>query len=255
MDLRELSQEPFCRHPWEVARFRFFSAIVRAHLVPRGAATFLDVGAGDGWFARELAAQIGTLHQITCWDSGYDRDTCARLRAMSDHRVTYRSDRPVREPFDAVLLLDVLEHVEDDAALLRALVAENLAPAGAVLVSVPAWPALYGPHDAALKHYRRYWPGALRDLVRRCGLKTEIRGGLFHSLLVPRIVQRMRERWIEAPGNGADAPDELRWNHAAWLRRLVDGALRVDNGFSRLAASAGVTIPGLSAWALCRRSS
>jgi hypothetical protein len=174
---------------------------------------------------------------------------------MSDHRVTYRPDRPAHESFDAVLLLDVLEHVEDDAAFLRALVAENLAPGGAALVSVPAWPALYGPHDAALKHYRRYRPGALADLVGRCGLRMEMTGGLFHSLLMPRIVQRMRERRTEAPANGADAPDELRWNHAAWLRRLVDGALRVDNGLSRLAAAAGVALPGLSAWALCRRSS
>jgi SAM-dependent methyltransferase len=255
MDLRERTREPFCRHPWEVARFRFFSAIVRSHVVPRGPATVLDAGAGDGWFARELAAQVGTLHRIVCWDTGYDAEACAALRATSDDRVTYRRDRPAHEPFDLVLLLDVLEHVEDDAALLRTVVAENLAAGGAVLVSVPAWPPLYGRHDAALQHHRRYWPGELARLVHRCGLRTETAGGLFHSLLLPRALARVRERWTEAPANGAGAPDELRWQHGAWLRRLVDGALRVDNGLSRLAAAAGVRLPGLSAWALCRRSS
>ncbi len=253
MDLRELAREPFCRHPWEVARLRFFAAIVRSYAMARGAPRVLDVGAGDGWFARQLAAHIGA--EIVCWDTGYDDETCAALRAVSDARVTYRSDRPAHEPFDAVLLLDVLEHVADDAVLLQTLVAENLAPGGAVLLSVPAWPPLYGPHDAALKHHRRYWPGELARLASRCGLRVEIAGGLFHALLVPRVLERLRERWIEPPANGAVAPAELRWNHATWLRRLVDGVLRVDNGLSRLAAVAGVRLPGLSAWALCRRSS
>ncbi|HXT79800.1 MAG TPA: methyltransferase domain-containing protein [Acetobacteraceae bacterium] len=65
------------------------------------------------------------------------------------------------QAFDAILYLDVLEHIEDDAAELRS-VAGLLAPGGRLVVLVPAHQSLFSPFDAAIGHYRRYSRARLR---------------------------------------------------------------------------------------------
>jgi hypothetical protein len=118
------------------------------------------------------------------------------------------------------------------------------------LVSVPAHPALWGPHDLALRHYRRYSASALAELLAGAGLVRERGGGLFHSLMLPRLLQNARDRWVGAP-QGSDAPPDGGWRGTALSAHLVELALRADTAVSRAAARAGVGLPGLSLWALC----
>jgi SAM-dependent methyltransferase len=70
---------------------------------------------------------------------------------------------------DTCVCLNVLEHVEDDAGALEAM-AGVLEPGGVIVLIVPAFPALYGPIDRNLGHYRRYTRGSMRDLAKRTGL-------------------------------------------------------------------------------------
>ena len=70
---------------------------------------------------------------------------------------------------DSVVCVNVLEHIEDDAAALRAM-AEILVPGGVIVLVVPAFEALYGPIDRNLGHYRRYRCGPLRKLAGVAGL-------------------------------------------------------------------------------------
>lgn len=70
------------------------------------------------------------------------------------------------EAFDAILYLDVLEHIAADRAeLTRA--AERLRVGGALVVLAPAWPSLYAPFDAAVGHRRRYTRRTLQGAVPR----------------------------------------------------------------------------------------
>lgn len=66
---------------------------------------------------------------------------------------------------DAIVMHDVLEHIEDDAAAVQAVHA-LLAPGGVAVISVPAYQWLFGHHDVQLGHYRRYTSGRLRKLFR-----------------------------------------------------------------------------------------
>ena len=95
-------------------------------------------------------------------------------------------DIPVPESWaDGVLLLDVIEHVDDDVAALRA--ARRVArPGGAVMVSVPAYEWLWSGHDAALGHRRRYTAQRLRAALTAAGLHVE-RVGYFNTVLFPAI--------------------------------------------------------------------
>lgn len=101
---------------------------------------------------RERFPGRGNLHVLTC-EAGSDafRDL-ARFRP------------------DSVVCINVLEHIEDDGAALRAM-AEILVPGGVIVLLVPAFDALYGPIDRNLGHYRRYRRGALVGLAHAAGLE------------------------------------------------------------------------------------
>jgi len=71
---------------------------------------------------------------------------------------------------DSIVCVNVLEHIEDDRAALRAM-AEVLVPGGVIVLLVPAFDALYGPIDRNLGHYRRYRRGALVSLAEAAGLE------------------------------------------------------------------------------------
>ena len=70
---------------------------------------------------------------------------------------------------DSCVCLNVLEHIQDDAAALRSM-ASILAPGGVIVLLVPAFEALYGPIDHNLGHYRRYTRASLSALARSTGL-------------------------------------------------------------------------------------
>jgi len=75
------------------------------------------------------------------------------------------------QQFDTIICLNVLEHVDDDAASLQAM-RRMLAPRGRLVLLVPALPALYGTIDTALGHHRRYQRTPLTSLLQGTGFKV-----------------------------------------------------------------------------------
>jgi len=224
---------------------RFFRGVLDKLPAP---VSWLDAGAGDGWLARELRET--TPHaELVCWDAFYTDEDLARLRALHSGSETggVRFLREAPEgPFDLVTALDVLEHVEDDRGFLEGLVA-RLGPRGHLLFSVPAWPRLFTAHDTRLLHYRRYRPRDAAQLLEDAGLEILRGGGLFHSLLPVRVVQKILEQ-MRPPDT--EKPD-LGWNASPWVTRTILGALAADNRLS--ASPLGDLLPGLSYWALCTK--
>jgi SAM-dependent methyltransferase len=74
------------------------------------------------------------------------------------------------ERFDTVVCLNVLEHIEDDHASLRAM-HDLLAPGGRLVLLVPSLRALFGTLDQALGHFRRYVPDELSEKLRAAGFR------------------------------------------------------------------------------------
>lgn len=250
MDLNETRSEGRARHPWETVRAEFFGRVLGTAIGP-GTTRGLDAGSGDAFPARQFVERYREL-EITCFDPGYAE---AEQPPEPVDRIRFTAELPDGE-FDVVTALDVLEHVEDHYGFLATLVG-RLRPGGYLVISVPAWPVLFSSHDVALKHFRRYTPRSLRAVLDSTGLQTLESGGLFHSLLPPRLVlvqlEKRRARGGD-DGDGAVPQHSLEWRGGELSRRAIEATLMLDIALTRLASSNGIYLPGLSTWALCRKA-
>ncbi len=135
--------------------------------------------------------------------------------------------------FDVVTMLDVLEHLEDDAGALCE-VQRVLRPGGAYVWSVPAYQHLWSAHDEALHHFRRYERRDLARLLKRSGFAVH-RLSFAMSLMPPiawlwrRLIlpfQNKRPRDAKRHSQGAVLPQLPPPFNAALIRYLeLEGRL------------------------------
>jgi 2-polyprenyl-3-methyl-5-hydroxy-6-metoxy-1,4-benzoquinol methylase len=168
--------------------YRSKAAALRRLVGSLGPKRILDIGAGSGFFSRHLLADAGAQSAL-CVDIGYASD---RDDSEAGKPVLYRRDTGPTD-CDLVLMMDVLEHVDDDRGLLRHYAAK--VPAGAhFLVTVPAFRFLWSGHDVFLEHKRRYRLGEIEAAMRDAGLQV-VRGAYYFGLVFPlaaavRLVER-----------------------------------------------------------------
>lgn len=174
-------------HWWFVGRRRLFGRVLqRAAVTPT--AQVLDIGTSTGTNLRMLRT-LGFDHV-----GGVDISEAAlRFCASKGHRnVRLGSvlDLPYREgEFDVALATDIIEHVDDDATALGEL-RRVLRPGGLALITVPAFPILWGPQDIVAHHVRRYRADQLRTALERAGFEV---ADLFHFnylLFLPILLAR-----------------------------------------------------------------
>lgn len=155
-------------------------------------ASIMDVGAGSGVFSRMLT-QAGVADEAVCVDPNYTDDWIA---SRADGAI--RFVRSVRES-DAslVLMIDVIEHVDDDVALISEY-ARLSRPGTRFLISVPAFDFLWSSHDDFLEHRRRYTLETLERSVRSAGL-APISLRYFFGMLFPAVAaMRIADRAFNA---------------------------------------------------------
>src|SRR4029077_684540 len=135
----------------------------------------LEIGAGIG----TLSAFLMDRHRVTLTDTSTTYLDALRTRFAGRSNVDVaRLFLPTADPadfdppYDTVICLNVLEHVEDDARSLRAIL-NLLRPGGRLVLLVPALPALYGTLDRALGHYRRYGRRDLQHRLEDAGYRVE----------------------------------------------------------------------------------
>jgi hypothetical protein len=248
VDLTERKGSVAQRHPWEVARAEFFLRLLARSGVLQADGIWLDVGSGDAWFGRQLRRLLPPEAELTCWDINYTPEDLAVGDESENEGISLVAERPdVR--FDRLLMLDVIEHVEDDAAFVRSTVRDLLTDGGIALISVPAYQALFSSHDRMLRHYRRYSPAGCRRLLESSGLIVLAEGGLFHSLLPARGAQVILDRVRPMKSLSAGIGD---WQGGKIATRVLTRGLIIEGKLSLALGLRGHTLPGLSYWALCR---
>ncbi len=175
------------RHWWFVARRRIVQDVIERGLRLFPGASILDIGCGTGG----VLASLSGRYDVAGTDmSPLAVDHC-RTRGLKKVHCGALADMPFRDrPFDLALLLDVIEHVDDDVALLRE-AGELVKPGGAVVVTVPAYPWMWTHHDEANHHRRRYTATTFRSSLTRAGFQMRSLS-YYNTILFPlALVQRM----------------------------------------------------------------
>jgi len=170
------------RHWWFRGRLAVLLATLR-RVLPPGRLQLLELGCGTG----NVLASLAEFGVAVGMEAHPELATAARAAGL-DVRPGRLPEDLVVEPgwADAVLLLDVLEHLDDDvAALVTA--CRAVRPGGLLVITVPAYRWLWSGHDVALGHRRRYTGRELARVVRRAGLSV-VHASYFNTLLFPAVV-------------------------------------------------------------------
>ena len=233
------------RHPWWRARASLMLALLKRTGV-RPPARVLDAGCGWG-------VNLDVLERHGYRVAGLD----------ISRQILERLDRPDRqlieadlsqalpestEQYDAVVSLDVIEHVDEDHTVVSSL-GKLAKPGGVILVSVPALPSLYSEFDAIQGHRRRYLPESLLKAFEPSALQVEdiLWWG---SWMVPILRRRRSSGRSEERLSAADTYKRYL-KLPPWPFSL---ALRLAFAFDKIRTLHGNPSQGTSLFAVARRS-
>jgi SAM-dependent methyltransferase len=182
----ELYEEMFemeQRHWWFAAKHRIVADLLKRMLPKREEgerAKVADLGCGCGM----LLYKLKDRYDVVGVDGAQKAIEFCALRGVPVKLGRFPEEIPLeREAFDAVLLLDVLEHLERDVQTAQA-AAKLLKPGGILMCSVPAYQWLWSPRDEHHQHFRRYGRKRFVELMEATGLKVEM-VSFFNTWLFP----------------------------------------------------------------------
>ncbi|MDX6587841.1 MAG: hypothetical protein QOI31_2314 [Solirubrobacterales bacterium] len=233
---RDVTLEAEDQHWWYRGRRRVVRAALESLPLP-DPASCLDAGCGGGANLPELA-RFGTIVGLEPSD---DALAAARARGVGTVVQGTLEEMPFDDSeFDLAAALDVIEHLDDDREGLAEL-RRVVKPGGFLLITVPAYPRLWGPHDIVNEHRRRY----LRRTLIAAAEATDWTPLLvthFNSILLPAAgIRRLMDR-RRAPDDVASdftrtSPvlnGVLEWPLRTEARMLAAG-MRLPAGLSILA--------------------
>lgn len=169
-------------HWWYVGRRKLFARII-GQLSLTSDEPILDIGTSSGTNLRMLREMAFT--NVTGLDFS---DEAIRFCAQNGLGTVRRGDITAMpfpgQAFSLVLATDIIEHVDDDLKALTE-VARVLRPGHSALITVPAFPALWGFQDDVSLHKRRYRMGPLLERIRAAGLEPQDRFHFNYLLFGP----------------------------------------------------------------------
>ncbi|HTR81362.1 MAG TPA: class I SAM-dependent methyltransferase [Bacteroidota bacterium] len=179
-------------HWWFSARQIIIMDLIRRKLDLPAGAKVLDVGCGTGAILSKLSERFEAYGTDTsdlaiefCHRRGLSNAFCCTLETFPHPEIR----------FDLVTMLDVIEHIDDDLAVVRQAM-EVLRPEGHLLVTVPAYQFLWSRHDELNHHKRRYTQPLLRHVLEQAGFTVEMLSHYNTFLFPTALLERMAAKVV-----------------------------------------------------------
>lgn len=261
MDLLELEKRDISkkfRHPWEQARLEIVKKkifeIKKNNNFKK--INIIDIGCGDLYVLENL---VDCFSFESCFgiDISFNEDQLLKFNSKlnSKNIKVCKGLEEVKVDNDTVsiiLLLDVVEHIEDDKSFMKSLHNYSfLNNDTRIIITVPSYDFLFSRHDDLLLHFRRYSSKGIMGLVKNSSFEMVSRGYFFSLLILPRFLVILKEKFtknIENKESGLSS-----WDKGFFLTNLITTFLLIDYKISEFFKRIGIKIPGLSNYIICKK--
>src|SRR4030095_14742624 len=162
MDLKELESgvDPKTHWYYQSKIIPLIAFVKKVFNDSRQPLTMVDVGSGSGFFMYELYEKVPEMiSKIYLVDIGY---TDEEINSTRNQVIEKTKSLPSKIENAVVVMMDVLEHLEDDHAMLKS-IREKSVGKNHFFITVPAFMDLWSGHDVYLGHYRRYTNKTLNE--------------------------------------------------------------------------------------------
>ncbi|WOH39205.1 class I SAM-dependent methyltransferase [Thalassotalea fonticola] len=193
-------------HWWFKGRRKIIEFFLKKHSFKKQP-ELLEIGCGPGGNL-ELLKKFGNVFAVEM--NSYAINEAKKHSDILIERGSLPDDLPFPDkPFDIICLFDVLEHVEQDKQALQ-VINTRLRAGGQLMITVPALPFIYGKHDTALHHYRRYDKQQLIKLLEQADFTIQ-ELSYFNTLLLPlAMFARLLDKTLKrADSTGLNSPPAL----------------------------------------------
>jgi hypothetical protein len=153
--------EQLARNYNKFLSLKFISVFRKAGLEQRD--SILDFGAGIGTLAKNMRKYLP--NQIHCLE--IDSEMCKGLEQSGFVSVTNMES--LSQNYKFMYMSNVLEHIEEDVAILSLLRERVVVDSGVIVIYVPAFQVLFSDMDSQVGHFRRYNKKSLRHVVSQSG--------------------------------------------------------------------------------------
>lgn len=231
---------------WVQSRLRLLRREVLRLAPAGGPSRFLEIGCGTGLLLRSLAGReglelLGSEIYLRGLASARSHQTGVEFIQLD------ASAMPFEAEFDLVGAFDVIEHIDDDLAVLHGM-RRALRPGGHALVTVPQHPFLWSRLDELVHHRRRYTRALLLGRLRDAGLDPVYVTSFFFTVFPLMLLSRLLERRREDEPDGQALDRRVRF--PALINLVLSGLTRVDEALT----GARVSLPwGGTLMAIARR--
>lgn len=185
-------------HWWFVGKHEIVLDIFDTYCHKSDKDKILDVGCGMGFILEDLHKE-GEVFGMDMEKDVIDYCRSFFDKKYDDEHIKQGSlpyDIPFDESFDTVIALDVLEHVEDDKAAVKAIY-NKLKTGGRLLATVPALMSLWSYNDNLTHHYRRYEYDEFYKLITDVGFKIKLISFYNSKLLLPVFAVRRIKKLLK----------------------------------------------------------
>ncbi|MFI5196367.1 MAG: methyltransferase domain-containing protein [Chitinophagales bacterium] len=202
MDLKELESgvNPDIHWYYQSKKLPLFS-YTKKLLQKNNRLTVIDVGSGSGFFSVSLEKELSKgIKKVYLVDINY---TAEEIAASKNNKIEKTLRIPDKIEDSLVILMDVLEHLEDDLKMLQDIKAACRGDNNHFFITVPAFHSLWSGHDDYLGHYRRYKIDTLAGVLKKAGYTTHksyyLYGSLFPMVWIARKIGNLKKK--EATSN------------------------------------------------------